>query len=99
MKRVLVLAFVLFVGAATTWGQRPKENEPEQYPGQHQHARPPEGYRCSNRWNAPKNQKCDCRIICVIKDGQLVVDRAEGCSSYCWEKEFCFCSHDGCEAH
>jgi hypothetical protein len=72
---------------------------PEQYPGQHEHARPPEDFYCSDHPNAPKDHACACQRKCSkpLDDegneipGPLVEGEDPKCSVYC-HKDKCSCS-------
>lgn len=48
---------VLALSVGVYAGQR---SEPEQYPGQHNHAEPPKDYYCSNHQDADKAHVCFC---------------------------------------
>lgn len=94
----LLLALVSLSFAETVdFPQPPDPPAPEWTPDPTGHKEPPPGWTCSNHPNAPAGHKCGCSMKCTKDDEGNVVAHFEGCSSYCFEKEHCTCSHQ-CES-
>lgn len=89
--RYVALAFALVVSLASGGQER------EQYPGQSGHAKPPEGWACTNHPSADRNHKCDCVRKCVPEmdeegnpTGKQTVQEDAKCGAYC-HPEHCAC--------
>lgn len=90
--RYFVLAFALVASVAAGVQER------EAYPGQSGHAKPPEGWQCSNHPNAPKDHKCECKKTCAkptdedgnAVEGPMVVTEDTKCKVWC-HKDHCAC--------
>lgn len=70
------------------------QQAPEQYPGQRDHAMPPEGWECNGAPGTPADHKCACSNM--PKDSKdpicAVFENADDpkCSVYC-HKDHCAC--------
>ena len=68
--------------------------EPEPYPGQGHHAKPPDGWYCHHQnyeLSVPPAHVCACERM-QREDGTIAED--EHCSVYCWPA-FCRCRLTG----
>lgn len=98
MKRIL-LGWA-FLSTIALGAQRPAPGKPEQYPGQGNHAQPPEGWMCepkTKRPAPPPDRACLCHMQCQ-KDANGVEfwQPDPQCSSWCWEKQ-CACPRMHCD--
>jgi len=88
MKKLILAGMML--GAALALAQE----KPEQYPGQKDHAKPPDDWFCSAGANTPADHKCACKNmpkdpkdpICAVYENE---DDPQ-CSAYC-HKDHCAC--------
>jgi hypothetical protein len=64
-----------------------------------QHPEPPKGWICANHPKTPNDHKCTCVIECTLENGQIIQKVSQTCRSWCWEKDHCACSHEGCDSH
>lgn len=85
---------VLAVIVGISLGAVAAQEQPEQYPGQHDHAAPPADWFCSGAPNTPADHKCACKNM--PKDPKdpvcAVYENADdpACGAYC-HREKCAC--------
>lgn len=83
--RLLLLSFALFAltQQQPTWDPPPQP--PEAYPGQHEHARPPEDFFCKRQTTAldvPPEQACTCERMFSPDDPNVVLEDRH-CTVWC----------------
>lgn len=104
--RLTTILFALVVGVLGAQDQ----TEPEKYPGQHDHAKPPEGWYCSPqtpKYTIPPDHLCACQrhTIPNLSTGEECIKNPDGtdylvedpkCSVWC-HADHCRCPHDSCD--
>jgi len=63
----------------------------EQYPGQHDHAAPPEGWMCEHQnyeLSVPRDHMCSCERMFSEEENRVIEDKQ--CSVYC-HMDHCTC--------
>ena len=74
---------------------RPQDDEPEAFPGQHDHATPPEGWQCVRPpadLKGDQSHWCSCERVCD-QETQVVHEDMK-CAVYC-HMDHCTCEQDG----
>lgn len=78
------LIFVLLLALQTV-------TQPEDYPGQHDHAQPPDGWMCEHQnyeLSVPPAHACNCERSCDTESGRVIEDKQ--CKVYC-HMDHCHC--------
>src|SRR6185436_4005566 len=106
----LLVALVVSLGAQQPYTPSPNPpRPPEQFPGQHDHALPPDGYRCLPQtpagFGVDDAHVCACKRMaqvypdgsCVLnEDGTEHIQEDPICSVYC-HMDRCGCGHGSCD--
>lgn len=90
----LALAVLALTQQQPTWD--PPPDPPEAYPGQHEHARPPEGFYCkrqSTQLDVPPEQACTCERMYSPDDPTVVLEDRH-CTVWC-HADRCACGIAG----
>jgi hypothetical protein len=81
-------------GAPSSAQPRPQDDQPEAYPGQHDHAVPPEGWQCMRApadLQGDQDHWCSCERTCDQET--QVVHEDKKCAVYC-HMDHCTCTQN-----